>query len=670
MMLDSSTEQAYPHLFQPLDLGFTQLKNRLLMGSMHTGLEEEKHFDKLARFYEERALGGAGLIVTGGIAPNRAGRLGPFAAKLTTVKEAQKHQLITEKVHQAGGKIALQILHSGRYGYHPFTVTPSKIKSPISPFKPWGMSDRRIKKTIKDFIRCAKLAQNAGYDGVEVMGSEGYLINQFIVEHTNKRSDRWGGDFNKRIQFPIEIVKGIREAVGPNFIIIYRLSMIDLIDKGSDWNEVIQLGTAIEKAGATLINTGIGWHEARVPTIATMVPRAAFVKVSQKLRQHVKIPVITSNRINTPETAEQVLVDGMSDMISMARPWLADPEFGIKAKAGVRDDINVCIGCNQACLDLIFSNKTASCLVNPRACNETSLNYTKADKVKQIAVVGAGPAGMAFASIAAQRGHDVSLFENSDAIGGQFNIAKKVPGKSEFEETLNYFKHQLEKHQVKVHLNHHAGIDDIKDFDEIVLSTGITPRTPQIEGIDHPKVMSYLDLLRDGKPAGKHVAIIGAGGIGFDVADYLSHGEEEFYAQWGIDIEMEHRGGLKKAYKHPSPHEITVLQRKKSKPGKGLGKTTGWIHRSHLRDKAVNFLSGVSYHKIDDEGLHIGIDEKPILIEADSIIICAGQESLRELHDPLNAIGKSVHMIGGAKKALELDARHAIDEACRLAAAL
>ncbi|HAZ7572770.1 NADPH-dependent 2,4-dienoyl-CoA reductase [Legionella sp. PATHC032] len=660
-------------IFQPLDLGFTQIKNRLLMGSMHTGLEEDKeNLNRLASFYRERAQGGVGLIVTGGFAPNRAGRLAPFAAKLTNSKEQHRHEVITQAVHEAGGKIALQILHAGRYGYHPFIVAPSGIKSPISPFKPWEMSKRRIIKTIKHFARCARLAQLAGYDGVEIMGSEGYLINQFIVTHTNHRRDEWGGSFSNRIRFPIEIVRSVREAVGEHFIIIYRLSMLDLVAEGSNWQEVVTLAKAIEQAGASLINTGIGWHEARIPTIGTMVPFAAFTQVTRHLKPEVKIPVITSNRINTPELANQLLEDGVADMISMARPFLADPCFAEKAKLGESKAVNVCIACNQACLDQVFVNKTASCLVNPRACNETTLIYETTNQPKSIAVVGSGPAGLAFAVTAAERGHKITLFEKANQIGGQFNLAKKIPGKEEFQHTLNYFAYQLQKYKVDVRLNTEATVELLKDYDEVVLASGIIPRVPEIKGIDHEKVVSYIDVITQSKPVGSRVAVIGAGGIGFDVAEFLTHDHqltsEEFYNEWGIDISGQHRGGLKPPQIAPSPREVYLLQRKKEKMGKRLGKTTGWIHRSSLKHKQVKMLSGVNYERIDDQGLHLTIDDKPQVLEVDSIVICAGQIELKNLYEPLKMAGKLVHLIGGAYKALELDARHAIDQACRLAA--
>lgn len=660
-------------LFQPLDLGFTQLKNRLLMGSMHTGLEEDKgNLNRLAQFYRERALGGVGLITTGGFAPDRAGRLAPFAAKLTNSKEQHKHELITHTVHEAGGKIVLQALHAGRYGYHPFLVAPSGIKSPISPFKPWVMSQSRIKKTIKHFARCARLAQLAGYDGVEIMGSEGYLINQFIVTHTNQRQDEWGGSYENRIRFPLEVVRSVREAVGEKFIIIYRLSMMDLIADGSSWEEIVLLARLMEQAGVTILNTGIGWHEARIPTIATMVPEAAFASVTQHLKPEVTIPVITSNRINTPELANQLIESGVADMVSMARPFLADPQFAKKAMLGESQAINVCIACNQACLDQVFVNKTASCLVNPRACNEIELVYEETCEPKSIAVVGSGPAGLAFAAVAAERGHRVTLFEKSDQLGGQFNLAKKIPGKEEYQHTLNYFNYQLEKYKVTIHLNIQAEVATLASFDEVVLATGIKPRIPDIKGIEHEKVVSYIDVISGNKKVGQRVAIIGAGGIGFDVAEFLTHAHQasknQFYEEWGIDIHSKNRGGIKAPNITPSSREVYFLQRKKEKMGNRLGKTTGWIHRLSLKHKQVKMISGVSYDAIDDEGLHVHINEKPQLLAVDNVVICAGQTELTELWAPLKEAGKVVHLIGGAYKALELDARHAIDQACRLAA--
>jgi 2,4-dienoyl-CoA reductase (NADPH2) len=661
-------------LFQPLDLGFTQLKNRLLMGSMHTGLEEEKEgLQRLAAFYRERAQGGVGLIVTGGFAPNRAGRLAPFAAKLMTKKEQHRHELVTHTVHESSGKIVLQILHAGRYGYHPFIVAPSGSKSPITPFKPWVMSKWRIRKTIAHFARCARLAKAAGYDGVEIMGSEGYLINQFIVAHTNHRQDEWGGAFANRIRFPIEVVRQVREAVGDDFIIIYRLSMLDLIKEGSSWEEVVLLAKAIEQAGATLINTGIGWHEARIPTIATMVPAASFAPITKQLKPEVSIPVITSNRINTPELANALLEEGMADMISMARPFLADAQFAEKAKMGERKAINVCIACNQSCLDQIFVNKTASCLVNPRACHETHLVYQTIAHPKRIAVVGAGPAGLAFATVAAERGHQITLFEKNTILGGQFNLAKRIPGKEEFQSSIDYYTHQLEKFQVKVHLGTDVNLETLLEFDEVVIATGVEPRIPKIEGIQHKNVMTYIDAIQQRREPGQRVAVIGAGGIGFDVAEWLTHPQsgmdhQAFYNEWGIDINVQHRGGLKAPSIAPSPRQVYLLQRKNEKLGKRLGKTTGWIHRLSLKHKNVEMIGGVTYVRIDDAGLHVLIDEKPHLFAVDSIIICTGQIESCDLYEPLKDKGHPVHLIGGAYKALELDARHAISQACRLAA--
>lgn len=670
----------YPKLFEPLDLGFTQLKNRVLMGSMHTGLEELKGgYEKMAAFYAERAKGGVGLIVTGGIAPNTAGWVSPFASKLTNSRTARKHQIVTDAVHQHGGKICLQILHTGRYGYHPFAVAPSALKAPISPFKPWALSKRGIEKTIRDYGRCAKLAKEAGYDGVEVMGSEGYLINQFIAAKTNKRTDEWGGSYENRIKFPLEIVRRIRQEVGTDFIIIFRLSMLDLVPGGSSWDEVVFLAKELEKAGVTIINTGIGWHEARIPTIATMVPRAAFSWVTKKMMGEVNIPLVTTNRINDPGVAEEVLEEGCADMISMARPFLADAELVIKAEEGRADEINTCIGCNQACLDHIFKRKTASCLVNPRACHETELNYLKTDRPKKVAVVGAGPAGMTVATIAAERGHQVTLFDAAEEIGGQFNIAKQIPGKEEFYETLRYYKKQIEIQGVKLELGKKISINDLQGFDEVVVATGITPRTPKIEGIDHPKVLSYIEVLKEKKPVGNKVAIIGAGGIGFDTAEYLTHegkspslDVQKFLKEWGIDPENEVRAGIEgvEPKPEPSPREVYLLQRKDSKVGEGLGKTTGWIHRVSLKNKNVKMINSVQYEKIDDQGLHVTIKGEPQVLEVDNVVICAGQVSKNELYQPLLDKGISTHLIGGAFQAGELDAKRAIDQGARLAAVL
>ena len=672
----------YKHIFEPLDLGFTTLKNRILMGSMHTGLEEEKNgVERIAAYYAERAKGGVGLIVTGGIAPNIQGWTGPFAARMSSKKHAKQHQKITNAVHEAGGKICMQILHAGRYGYHPFNVAPSAIKSPITPFKPFKLKKSGIRRTIKDFVKCAELSKFAGYDGIEIMGSEGYLINQFIAKRTNKRTDNWGGEYENRMRLPIELVKQTREAVGENFIIIYRLSMLDLVENGSTWQEVVQLGKEIEKAGATIINTGIGWHEARIPTIATSVPRAAFTWVTKKMKEEIKIPLITSNRINMPETAETVLANGDADMISMARPFLADPEWVNKARAEKADEINTCIGCNQACLDHVFEQKVASCLVNPRACHETELNYNLTKNKKKIAVIGAGPAGLAASTIAAKRGHEVTLFDADSAIGGQFNIAKQIPGKEEFYETIRYFKKQIELHNVTVKLNTRVSTDDLlkSDFDEIIIATGIKPRMPRIVGIENEKVLSYIDVLKLKKPVGKRVAVIGAGGIGFDVSEYLAHEGEStslnidaWLKEWGIDKTLTSRSGIEgmKSEIHPSPREIFMFKRSKGKFGANLGKTTGWIHRSTLKKKNVQFINEVEYTKIDDEGLHYIKDEKPQLLKVDNVVICAGQVSFKELYQPLLDAGKVVHVIGGADIAAELDAKRAINQGARLAAVL
>ena len=661
----------YPHLFQPLDLGFTTLKNRILMGSMHTGLEESKNgFEKQAAYFAERAKGGVGLIVTGGVAPNRAGWTSPFGGKLSTKSEAKQHKIITDAVHAEGGKICMQILHTGRYGYHPLAVAPSAIKSPISPFKPWKLSKGGIESTIKDFASCAKLAQEAGYDGVEIMGSEGYLINQFIVSKTNKRTDEWGGAYLNRIKFPIEIVRRTRETVGKNFIIIYRLSMLDLVDDGSTWEEVVHLAKEIEKAGATIINTGIGWHEARVPTIATMVPRGGFSWVTKRMMGQLSIPLITTNRINMPDVANRIIADGHADMISMARPFLADPEFPIKALQGRTDEINTCIGCNQACLDHVFARKTASCLVNPRACNELTINITQAQPKKKIAVVGAGPAGLSCAVTLAQRGHYVHLFEAHGEIGGQFNIAKEIPGKEEFTETLRYYSKQLELHKVEVHLNTHFDEAMVKDFGEIVVAAGVTGRKMNIEGENHPKVLTYTDVVLHKKPVGKTVAIVGAGGIGFDVAEFLTHSGantvEHFMAEWGVDMEYKKGGALMKTQGNPSPREVYLLQRSKGKLGEGLGKTTGWIHRSALKMKKVKMLNEVTYQKIDDKGLHILVQGKPQVLDVENIVVCAGQVSNNQLYTKLKEKSARVHLIGGALEAGDLDAKRAIEQGVKL----
>ncbi|PIB36019.1 NADPH-dependent 2,4-dienoyl-CoA reductase [Reichenbachiella sp. 5M10] len=676
------SEHPYPHLFAPLDLGFTTLKNRSLMGSMHTGLEETKNgFERMAAFYAERARGGVGLIVTGGVAPSRQGWVGPFSARMTKRKHAKEHQVITEAVHAEGGKIAMQILHSGRYGYHPLNVAPSAIKSPISPFKPFALSHRGVKSTIKDFANSAYWAKEAGYDGVEIMGSEGYLINQFIAAKTNRRTDQWGGSYENRIKFPVEIVKAVREAVGSEFIIIYRLSMLDLVPGGSSWEEVVQLAKEVEKAGATLINTGIGWHESRIPTIATMVPRGAFSWVTRKLKGEVQIPLITTNRINMPAVAEEILAQGDADMVSMARPFLADPELMLKSQTSREDEINTCIACNQACLDHVFKRKIASCLVNPRACHETEIVLSPVVTAKQIAVVGAGPAGMAFACVAAERGHVVTLYDAADEIGGQFNIAKKIPGKEEFHETLRYFAKRLALAGVSLRLQTvvDAELFAKAEYDEVVFATGIRPRRPQIRGIDHPKVLSYLDVLKKEQPVGQRVAIIGAGGIGFDVAEYLTaEGESSsldtyaFLKEWGVDPANEARGGVEgvKAYPHQIQREVTMFQRTKGKMGAKLGKTTGWIHRLTLKGKQVKMVTAVSYDRIDDEGLHYTRDGKSHVLAVDHVILCAGQVSEDGLANQLAQKGLKVSKIGGADVAAELDAKRAIDQAVRWAAVI
>ncbi|MCL6236113.1 NADPH-dependent 2,4-dienoyl-CoA reductase [Acinetobacter sp. ANC 5579] len=671
----------YPNLLAPLDLGFTTLKNRVLMGSMHIGLEEAPGgYERMAAFYAERAKGGVGLIVTGGISPNDDGVTFAGGSKLDSLEEAEKHKVITQAVHDAGGKIAMQILHTGRYSYQANNVAPSSIQAPINPVKPQALSTADVERTINDFARCAQLAQTAGYDGVEVMGSEGYLINEFIAARTNHRDDEWGGSYENRIRFPIEIVRRTRELVGENFIIIYRLSMLDLVEGGSTFEEVVQLAKAIEKAGATIINTGIGWHEARIPTIATKVPRAAFTWVTKKLKGLVNVPLITSNRINTPEMAEHVLASGDADMVSMARPMLADPRFVEKAEQGRSDEINTCIGCNQACLDHIFSMKIATCLVNPQACYETELIFKESAQVKNIAVIGAGPAGLSFATYAAERGHNITIFEASSQIGGQFNIAKTIPGKEEFYETLRYFKRKIELlPQIKLVLNHTATYEELaqSDFDDIVVATGVTPRQLDIDGIDHPKVLSYLQVLRERQPVGKRVAIIGAGGIGFDTAEYLTHeGEsgslnpEKFYDEWGIDTTYAQVGGLKHPDVEESPREVYLLQRKAKSVGAGLGKTTGWIHRTGLKHRDVKMIAGASYDKIDDQGLHITVDGQSRILDVDHVVICAGQESYTAMYEQLQADGKNVHLIGGAKEAGELDAKRAIRQGADLAAVI
>lgn len=679
-MSDQRSDQNYENLFRPLNIGHTTLKNRVVMGSMHTGLEEVKNGTKrIAAYYEARARGGVGLIITGGISPNLAGRVAPFSSQLSSRKHLKDHKFITQKVHQAGGKIVMQILHSGRYGYHPFAVGPSRVKSPISPFSPWPLTGRGVRKTIKDFIKCAELAKESGYDGVEVMGSEGYLINQFLVTRTNKRKDEWGGSYENRMRLPIEIVKGIREACGENFIIVYRLSMLDLVDQGSSWEEVVRLGKEIEKAGASIINTGIGWHEARIPTIATMVPRAAYSWVTKRIKSEIKIPLIAVNRINTPEVAENILKEGHSDLVSLARPMLADPDFVNKAKEGKADEINTCIGCNQACLDHVFKNKVASCLVNPYACFETELVLKKVETPKKIAVVGAGPSGLSFSVEAAKRGHEVTLFDRGDEIGGQFNFAKVVPGKEEFHETIRYFNVMLKKYGVNLKLNREVSVQDLEsDFDEIVVAAGVRPRKLTIEGFERDNVLSYMEAINNPSKVGHSVAVIGAGGIGFDVSELLSHSEtmgkdeiESYTNEWGIDQSYdENRGGLSKDKRldFSMEREIYLLQRKTTPHGKGLGKTTGWVHRANLKKRGVNFIGGVEYQKIDDEGLHIQKDGKTQVLKVDTVVVCAGQLSNNDLYAKLEALGKeNIHIIGGAKEVTEVDAKKAIRSGVELA---
>ncbi|MEZ8019448.1 FAD-dependent oxidoreductase [Vibrio splendidus] len=662
----------YPHLLEPLDLGFTQLRNRVLMGSMHTGLEENKEgLHKLAAFYEERAKGGVGLIVTGGFSPNLRGRLTPFSAEFSKVKHAKAHQVVTEAVHKHGGKIALQLLHAGRYAMHPFAQSASGIKAPIAKFAPSEMSPRQIKKTIGAFANSAELAQVAGYDGIEIMGSEGYLINQFICKRTNMRYDEWGGSYEKRMRFPLEIVKSIREAVGKDFIIIFRLSMLDLVEQGSTFEDVVLLAQKLEEAGVTIINTGIGWHEARVPTIATQVPRGAFSWVTEKVKPYVSIPVVTCNRINTPEEAERILSSGQADMVSMARPFLADPDFVNKAAQDQAQFINTCIGCNQACLDNVFKGKRASCLVNPRACYETEIVVQPAQATKTIAVVGAGPAGLACATTLAQRGHNVDLIEKNDRIGGQFRLAMQIPGKEEFRETIRYFANQIDASGVNLKLDTEATFEMLLKYDEVVMAAGVEPRKLDIEGIDQENVVDYQTLIREKTPVGEKVAIVGAGGIGIDVATMLteptSHSLDDWLHEWGIDKNMEHPGGL---YPYPdsfSDKTVWVMQRKAGRVGKGPGKTTGWIHKRTLEKRGVNLLGGVSYNKIDDQGLHISVGKKDQVLDADSVIVCAGQVSVRPFEDMWQEFGGKLHVIGGADYAGELDAVRAIRQGVELA---
>jgi 2,4-dienoyl-CoA reductase (NADPH2) len=677
----------YPHLLAPLDLGFTTLKNRVLMGSMHTGLEEGRDLSRLAAYFRERAEGGVGLMVTGGFSPNIAGWTKPFAGTLATSGAARRHRVVTDAVHQAGAKIALQILHTGRYGYHPLAVAPSRLKSPITPFTPFALTSRGVERQIRAFVNCAAKAREAGYDGVEIMGSEGYFINQFLSLATNHRTDEWGGDYSHRMRLPLEIVQRTREAVGQDFIIIYRLSMIDLVPGGSSWDEVVQLGKAVAQGGASLINTGIGWHEARIPTIATSVPRAAFAWVTQKMKAEfaaagINTPLVTSNRINTPEVAEQLLAEGAADLVSMARPLLADADFVNKAARGQSDLINTCIACNQACLDHVFVNKTASCLVNPRACRETELVYRPTAQKKRIAVVGAGPAGLTAATLAAERGHEVHLFDAACAIGGQLNMAKQVPGKEEFHEMLRYLQRRVETTGVSLHLNQRVAPADLAGFDEVIVATGVTPRDPKIPGQDHPKVLSYIEVLREHKPVGERVAIVGAGGIGFDVAEFLVHSGTSttldlpaWQAEWGVADPAAAPGGLSPEAPAVSPpaRQVTLLQRKAGKLGAGLGKTTGWIHRTALKHKNVRMIGGVNYERIGDEGLLVSYGESrenPTWIACDTVVLCAGQVPLRTLADELVSGGTTVHLIGGALEAGELDAKRAIDQAARLAARL
>jgi 2,4-dienoyl-CoA reductase (NADPH2) len=676
------TTTAYPNLLAPLDLGFTQLSNRVLMGSMHTGLEEERGgFTKLAAFYQARAKGGVGMIVTGGVSPNLRGRIEPFGSELSHFWQVNKHRQVTDAVHKYPTKICLQLLHTGRYAYHPFGVAPSKIKSPISPFTPKAMSERQIKSTIKDYAYATKLAAKAGYDGVEIMGSEGYLINQFACERTNKRNDQWGGSIENRMRLAIETIKAVRKAVGEKFIIIFRLSMLDLVEGGNSWEDVVTMAKAVEQAGATLINTGIGWHEARVPTIVTSVPRAAFTWVTERMKQEVSIPLITTNRINTPDVAEKVLASGQADMVSMARPFLADENFVNKAAANKADEINTCIGCNQACLDHVFEQKRASCLVNPMACYETELVLEKTNKAKKLAVIGAGPSGLAFSVYATQRGHKVELFDKIGEIGGQFNVAKQIPGKEEFYETLRYFTKQLSLHGVKVHLNNEQSAEKLlaAGFDEVILATGIKPRKLSIDGLEEGfasnKVLTYLQVIKDKVIVGNKIAIIGAGGIGFDVATYLSEESltnepEAWLKNWGVDKSYQQGGALLNKQdipKHKPSRHITLIQRKTSKVGKGLGKTSGWVHRANLVKQGVDMVAGASYKAITDKGLIIEVDGKERLLEVDNIIICAGQEPNKDLQQALIDGGLPVHLIGGASVASELDAKRAIRQAAELA---
>ncbi|PMN73751.1 NADPH-dependent 2,4-dienoyl-CoA reductase [Enterovibrio norvegicus] len=665
----------YPHLLAPLDLGFTQLKNRVLMGSMHTGLEESNDgFKKLSAFYAERAKGGVGLIVTGGFSPNFRGRLHPLSAQFSSGRAARAHRNITDAVHENGGKIALQLLHAGRYAMHPFALSASEVRSPISKFAPSEMSERQIRNTISDFAKSSELAREAGYDGVEIMGSEGYLINQFICKRSNNRYDAWGGSYANRSRFPIEIVKAVRERVGKDFIIIFRLSMLDLVEQGSTHDEVVELAKALEAAGVTILNTGIGWHEARVPTIATQVPRAAFSWVTERLKGEVNIPLVTCNRINTPEVGESILSSGQADMVSMARPFLADANFVVKAEADRSDDINTCIACNQACLDHVFKGKRASCLVNPQACYETELVVAPATAKRKVAVVGGGMAGMSCAVTAAERGFDVVLFEKAPQLGGQFNLAMQIPGKEEFKESIRYFTRRVEQCGIDVRLNTEVNAESLDGFDEVVIATGVKPRMPNIPGIDHEKAIDYQTFIREQPELGGRIAIVGAGGIGIDVATMITEPEDqtldEWLQDWGIDKSLSHEGGLLPAPHYVAQRQVWLLQRRQGRVGKGPGKTTGWIHRKTLEKRGVELLGGVSYEKIDDAGLHITLEGQEHILPADHVIICAGQESVNGLVAELETKGINAHIIGGAEKAGELDAKRAIRQGVELAITL